>query len=357
MIEHYRRATRALPGSLADKIYRNRDNLAFCKEHNIRLSGPAIGRPKKDEQPDRNQNYMDECERVEVERRFSLVKRKCNLGLVTAKLVNTAYHCIAMSVVVLNLRKLMLSLHLVIEYWFGWINLKKCCYSADIKYNRSDDMNLKGSKINFLGDSITEGCGSSSADKRFTNLILQRYGAVCRNYGIGGTRIALQHTPSEDPVWDRNFTSRVDEMDPDADAVVVFGGTNDFGHGDAPIGKMEDRTAYTFYGALHVLFASLLTKYPKSKIVTITPLHRCNEDDPRGEGNKKEDVGTLYRYVAIIREVAEYYSIPVLDLFACSGLQPCVPIIRQMYLPDGLHPNDAGHVILAEKIADFLMVL
>ena len=133
MIEHYRRANRALSGSLADKIYRNRDNLAFCKEHNIRLSGPAIGRPKKDEQPDRNQNYMDECERVEVERRFSLVKRKCNLGLVTAKLVNTAYHCIAMSVVVLNLRKLMLSLHLVIEYWFGWINLKKCCYSADIK--------------------------------------------------------------------------------------------------------------------------------------------------------------------------------------------------------------------------------
>ena len=65
----------------------------------------------------------------------------------------------------------------------------------------------------------------------------------------------------------------------------------------------------------------------------------------------------MYRYVAIIREVAEYYSIPVLDLFACSGLQPCVPIIQQKYLPDGLHPNDAGHEILAEKIAGFLMSL
>ena len=36
--------------------------------------------------------------------------RKCNLGRVTAKLTDTAFHCIAMSIVVLNLRKLMLSL-------------------------------------------------------------------------------------------------------------------------------------------------------------------------------------------------------------------------------------------------------
>lgn len=217
-------------------------------------------------------------------------------------------------------------------------------------------MNLKGSKINFLGDSITEGCGTSATDKRFTDLIAQQYGAVCRNYGIGGTRIALQHMLSAGLVSDRNFPSRVAEMDPDADAVVVFGGTNDFGHGDAPIGKAEDRTADTFYGALHVLFTSLITKYPEAKIMIITPLHRCNEDDLRGD-NKKEDVGTLYRYVAIIREVAEYYSIPVLDLFACSGLQPKIPIIQQKYVPDGLHPNDAGHEILAEKIAGFLMSL
>lgn len=31
---------------LADQIYRNRDNRAFCKKEGIRLSGPALGRPK-----------------------------------------------------------------------------------------------------------------------------------------------------------------------------------------------------------------------------------------------------------------------------------------------------------------------
>ena len=91
---------------LADKIYRNRENLNYCKEHGIRLSGPALGRPRKGEPRDKSQDYRDECERVEVERRFSLAKRKCGMGLVTAKLRETAAHVIAMSVLVLNLRKI-----------------------------------------------------------------------------------------------------------------------------------------------------------------------------------------------------------------------------------------------------------
>ena len=214
-------------------------------------------------------------------------------------------------------------------------------------------MELKGTKINFLGDSITEGAGTSSHDKMFTMLIEREYGAICQNYGIGGTRIARQKTPTEEK-WDRDFISRVPEMDADADIVVVFGGTNDFGHGDAPIGTMSDRTPYTFYGALHTLYSGLTEKYPRSAIAVVTPLHRVGEDNPRGDGSKPEDGALLKTYVEIIREVAEYYSLPILDLYKESGLQPNVPIIRKMYIPDGLHPNDEGHIILADKIARFI---
>ncbi len=216
-------------------------------------------------------------------------------------------------------------------------------------------MELKGTKINFLGDSITEGAGTSSHDKMFTMLIEREYGAICQNYGIGGTRIARQKTPTEEK-WDRDFISRVPEMDNDADIVVVFGGTNDFGHGDAPLGTMNDRTPYTFYGALHCLYTALTEKYPDVPVVILTPLHRLNEDSPKGD-NKPAPVGTLKEYVNIIREVAEYYSLPVLDLFKESGLQPKIPVIQQKYVPDGLHPNDAGNEILAHKIARFLEML
>ena len=79
---------------------------AKCRKHNIHLSGPALGRPRKNDTRDKAQDYRDDCERVEVERRFSLAKRKCGMGLVTAKLQETAAHVIAMSVLVLNLRKI-----------------------------------------------------------------------------------------------------------------------------------------------------------------------------------------------------------------------------------------------------------
>ena len=54
---------------------------------------------------------------MEVERRFSLAKRKCGMGLVTAKLQETAGHVIAMSVLVLNLRKIQCTLFQLLAYW------------------------------------------------------------------------------------------------------------------------------------------------------------------------------------------------------------------------------------------------
>ena len=111
MVERFRVREGHYPSRiLADKIYRNRENLSYCKEHGIRLSGPALGRPRKGETRDKSQDYQDECERVEVERRFSLAKRKCGMGLVTAKLRETAAHVIAMSILVLNLRRIQCAL-------------------------------------------------------------------------------------------------------------------------------------------------------------------------------------------------------------------------------------------------------
>ena len=212
-------------------------------------------------------------------------------------------------------------------------------------------MNLNGLKINFLGDSITEGHGCSSVEKQFTSLVAAQTGAVTRCYGIGGTRIARQNKPSEWPRHDLDFPSRVAEMDPDADLVVVFGGTNDFGHGDAPFGDFADRTADTFCGALHELYNSLLEKYPAATIMVMTPLHRSTEAISNMHGKVLKD------YVDMIRKAAEYYSLPVLDLYAVYGVQPAVPVMKDTYMPDGLHPNDAGHVILTDKIAKFIMNL
>ena len=217
-------------------------------------------------------------------------------------------------------------------------------------------MELKNKKILFLGDSITEGVGASSPEKCYVSVFGKLSGAEVKNYGIGGTRIAKQSKISLSEESDKDFMSRVDEMDSEADVVVVFGGTNDFGHGDSTIGDFSSRDECTFYGALHILCTSLINKYPKADIIFMTPLHRVSEDDEVNEIGLKHEV-LLSGYVNIIKEVAGYYSLPVLDLFNTSGIQPKVDIIREIYMPDGLHPSDAGAEKIAKRLYNFLLSL
>jgi len=218
-------------------------------------------------------------------------------------------------------------------------------------------LELKNKKINFLGDSITEGVGVSCEEHIYLNILKKEAGlAEARNYGISGTRIAAQLHP-EHPDWDQDFISRVETMEDDADAVVVFGGTNDYGHGDAPLGDFSDRTPYTFYGACHVLLEKLIQKYPSGTIVVMTPLHRLGEEDPKGDGSKAVGTAPLSVYVGILKEVAQYYAVPVLDLYAVSGIQPCVPVLQERFCPDGLHPNDEGHKRIAARLKGFLQTL
>lgn len=212
-------------------------------------------------------------------------------------------------------------------------------------------MKLQGIKANFLGDSITQGHGVSCPEATYWNVLKKKFGlGEVRGYGIGGTRIARQQVPTPEPYrwFDQDFCSRFDGMNPDADLVVVLGGVNDYGTGDAPMGNFSDRTPDSFYGALHFLMEGLCNKYPDAVIVFMTPLHRTWEEH---DGKKLSD------YVKAIKEVAEYYAIPVLDLYATSGIQPEIPILREKYMPDGLHPSDAGAARIAERLGYFLQSL
>lgn len=211
-------------------------------------------------------------------------------------------------------------------------------------------MDIYGKKFVFLGDSITEGYGVADKANIFTNRLASEYHLEkALNYGIGGTRIARQ-TGAD--TCAAAYCDRFAAMDADADFVIVFGGTNDYGHGNAPFGKFEDRTETTFYGALHVLMIGLITRYPHSTIVFMTPTHRGWDMIPSQFNSRP-----LSDYVDAIKEVARYYSIPVLDLYAMGGMQPDVPIQKQLYMPDALHPNDAGHKLIADRLAGFLKAL
>ncbi|CZR04078.1 transposase, partial [Trichococcus ilyis] len=117
-VERYKERMGVYPERvLADKIYRNRTNLSYCKQLGIRLSGPSLGRPKKDQKVDKKQEYIDNCNRVEVERGFSLAKRKYGLRLIRTRLEETSLCVIALSILTMNLSKVSLRIFLTIIRW------------------------------------------------------------------------------------------------------------------------------------------------------------------------------------------------------------------------------------------------
>lgn len=204
-------------------------------------------------------------------------------------------------------------------------------------------------KLAFLGDSITEGYGASAIDLRYVEQVKKLLGAEVINYGIGGTRLARQLArTSSSHAHDVDFNMRTPLLDKTADKIFVFGGTNDYGHGVAPIGNVGDYDAFTFHGAINMLFSTLIGMYGKDNVIIMLPLKRYCMNVPSTNSNLR-----LADYVEIIKHYVDYYGLKYIDLFNDCLPEPDTNVPSEFFT-DGLHPNDKGHKLIAEKICEFI---
>lgn len=208
-------------------------------------------------------------------------------------------------------------------------------------------------KIACLGDSITEGVNASGWQwHRYIDSWCKGNGieTTVINLGIGGTLVsdAVGNTAQA-------FVRRLDTIPTDADVVVVFGGTNDWGN-NATLGAISDTGTITFYGAYKHILEWLAVNRPNAKVLTITPLKRYYrgsgtvwknaQTEPNSKGNLLGD------YVQAVKEVSDLYAVPCVDLHNDSGLNPVLEVVRTRYMGDGLHPTAEGNKRMYPVILD-----
>ena len=215
--------------------------------------------------------------------------------------------------------------------------------------SRVAKLRVPRARIAFLGDSITEGAGASDVNYMYTHVLCDMLDATELNYGVGGTRIAAQRTPTI-LSYEEYFLQRAKKIDKDTDFLFVFGGTNDYGHGDAPLGQDGDTSDYTFCGAINNLLQYLTTQFDRKKICFILPLNRYNQNSRHGDGIKL-DGEPLCVYRNKILQTCEKYGVDCLDI---CDVFPEPQTIGDEYTVDGLHPNDIGHRLIAERLKKYL---
>ena len=210
---------------------------------------------------------------------------------------------------------------------------------------------FEGKKLITIGDSITEGVGASNSNTTYPAYLKNKYGLNVVNTGIAGATWANYN----DGYDDISIIHQVDNTNfSDADFVTIFAGTNDFGrqNGDT-IGNTTDTGKNTVKGAMNYVIGKILTQNPNVKIAIITPMWRQRIVAGDNKDSDTNALGGQYLidYVKAIEEQAKYNHIPCLNLYETCLINKHN---YSTYLSDGLHPNDKGYELLADKIHSFL---
>jgi len=136
--------------------------------------------------------------------------------------------------------------------------------------------------------------------------------------------------------------------------VLIQQGVNDY-HAGVPIENPEDPyDVYTYLGALRTAVEALQKANPDMRIVLVTPAYtwyiltglNCEQQDNGG--------GVLEDYVNAEISFAEEMGLEIIDLYH-DFLPNDSWEDYTLYTRDGLHPNEEGRRLWAEKIAGELL--
>ena len=232
-----------------------------------------------------------------------------------------------------------------------------------------------GRRVAFLGDSITDARQIAQTNNIYWNFLRDILGIEPYVYGISGHRMNQIIGQGE---------RLMAQHGQNVDAILVFIGTNDY-NGNIPLGEWysysDQKTIddgpvevvrrhrelnyddSTFRGRANTTVRWLKTNYPDKQIIFLTPIHRgyakFNDKNIQPEESFANACGHFIdEYVQAVKEIANVWAVPVIDLNAISGLYPMLDEHSHYFRKadtDRLHPNTPGQLRMAYALAYQLM--
>jgi hypothetical protein len=171
---------------------------------------------------------------------------------------------------------------------------------------------VKGEKVLWLGDSITQGYGPLRSSCTYVSVANRILNYDIINQGIGGY------------IYDKNSLMKMEGYDPDK--IIVALGTNQYG--DKDMSKVEE-----YYETLIGIYGNDIP------ILCITPLWR---------GDSEDGLPTLMSFCEKVKDIAgQYKNVQIVD-----GMK-MVPHFSEYFL-DNLHPNCLGCEIYGRNLVDVI---
>lgn len=247
----------------------------------------------------------------------------------------------------------------------------------------------RGARVAYLGDSITDiRQVTKGQNQTYWSYLEGLLGTVSYVYGISGHQ--WKHIPGQ-------TDKLIAEHGQEVDAIIIFVGTNDY-NASVPLGEWysekvvevevsgprgaktgvvsqrKQRTILldnnTVRGRINIAMSKLKEAYPTKQIILLTPIHRgdafLSDRNIQPDELHANGIGEyIDAYVDVVKEAANVWAVPVIDLNAICGLYPLSkasePYWRRPTLEkdkrsgrkrmDRLHPNSAGHMRMAQTLA------